>query len=227
MTPERIIEKAKECGFHMYPGKNDRFHIFAQAVIAEELATLEAKLREERRKALEEVAEWYGQIGYLLPKLEVSDAIRAQLAAVTAERDGLLNKSSMDDYREFCIDGEAEDPIERLRFFCSIAMSGQDWLDSEPFFDAVTAERDKLLAEKENRASSLADPLHGWQPLWSIPLADQGKQLVEPFRQDTRNEALDQAAAIVERQDVDPAFKLRMASAIRSLKEELPNPQKL
>ena len=43
----------------------------------------------------------------------------------------------------------------------------------------------------------------------------------------TRNEALDQAAAIVERQDVDPAFKLRMASAIRSLKEELPNPEKL
>lgn len=29
------------------------------------------------------------------------------------------------------------DPIERLRFFCSLAMSGQDWLDVEPLFEAV------------------------------------------------------------------------------------------
>ena len=37
------------------------------------------------------------------------------------------------------------DPIERLRFFCSIAMSRQqDWLDVEPFFNDVIAERDAL-----------------------------------------------------------------------------------
>jgi hypothetical protein len=29
-------------------------------------------------------------------------------------------------------------PLERLRFFCSLAMNGQDWLDVEPFFDALT-----------------------------------------------------------------------------------------
>ena len=29
-------------------------------------------------------------------------------------------------------------PIERLRFFCSLAMSPQDWLDAEAFFDAMT-----------------------------------------------------------------------------------------
>jgi hypothetical protein len=28
-------------------------------------------------------------------------------------------------------------PIERLRLFCSLAMSGQDWLDSESFFAAL------------------------------------------------------------------------------------------
>lgn len=33
------------------------------------------------------------------------------------------------------------DPIERLRFYCSLAMSGQDWLDAEPFFDALVADR--------------------------------------------------------------------------------------
>jgi hypothetical protein len=31
------------------------------------------------------------------------------------------------------------DPVEALRFFCSLAMSGQDWLDVEPLFDALTA----------------------------------------------------------------------------------------
>lgn len=31
------------------------------------------------------------------------------------------------------------DPLERLRFFCSNAMNSQDWLDSEPFFEAVQA----------------------------------------------------------------------------------------
>lgn len=34
---------------------------------------------------------------------------------------------------------DEQDPIERLRFFCSLAMNGQDWLDVEPFFDAITA----------------------------------------------------------------------------------------
>jgi hypothetical protein len=32
---------------------------------------------------------------------------------------------------------EEQDPVERLRFFCSLAMKGQDWLDVEPFFDAI------------------------------------------------------------------------------------------
>ena len=32
---------------------------------------------------------------------------------------------------------EEPDPVERLRFFCSIAMNGQDWLDVEEFFDAI------------------------------------------------------------------------------------------
>lgn len=35
--------------------------------------------------------------------------------------------------------GDEQDPIERLRFFCSIAMNGQDWVDVEPLFDDLTA----------------------------------------------------------------------------------------
>jgi hypothetical protein len=32
---------------------------------------------------------------------------------------------------------DKESPLERLRFFCSLAMNGQDWLDVEPFFAAL------------------------------------------------------------------------------------------
>ena len=35
---------------------------------------------------------------------------------------------------------EGLSPLERLRFFCSLAMSGQDWLDVEPFFAALEAD---------------------------------------------------------------------------------------
>ena len=41
-------------------------------------------------------------------------------------------------YDRFMEPGEEPDPIERLRFFCSLAMNGQDWLDVEPFFRALT-----------------------------------------------------------------------------------------
>ena len=34
-----------------------------------------------------------------------------------------------------CDGHEAPNALERLRFFCSLAMTGQDWLDVEPFFD--------------------------------------------------------------------------------------------
>lgn len=35
---------------------------------------------------------------------------------------------------------EENSPLERLRFFCSLAMSPRDWLDVEPFFDAIQKE---------------------------------------------------------------------------------------
>lgn len=61
---------------------------------------------------------------------------------------------------------EEPDPIERLRFFCSKAMSGQDWFDVEQFFDEVIAERDAL-------AAKLAE-LEGQEPVawlydWKAP----------------------------------------------------------
>jgi len=58
---------------------------------------------------------------------------------------------------------EETDPIERLRFFCSKAMSGQDWLDVEPFFDAALGDRGTLaakLAELEGQTDNLLSACH-------------------------------------------------------------------
>ena len=49
-----------------------------------------------------------------------------------------------------------DDPIERLRFFCSLAMDGQDWIDVEPFFGAVLTEM--LGPQKVLGAEEVAEP---------------------------------------------------------------------
>jgi hypothetical protein len=59
-------------------------------------------------------------------------------AAPTPER---AEKSAKQQYDASGCAEEEPDPIERLRFFCSLAMNGQDWIDVEPFFDAITPER--------------------------------------------------------------------------------------
>lgn len=47
--------------------------------------------------------------------------------------------TALERYTEAMKDCEPDTHIENLRFFCSLAMRGQDWLDVEPFFDAVIA----------------------------------------------------------------------------------------
>lgn len=37
-------------------------------------------------------------------------------------------------------DSSPDSNLEKLRFFCSLAMNGQDWLDSEDFFDKLENE---------------------------------------------------------------------------------------
>jgi len=41
---------------------------------------------------------------------------------------------------ERLMQNDQESPLERLRFFCSLAMNDQDWVDVEPFFDALQQE---------------------------------------------------------------------------------------
>lgn len=102
--------------------------------------------------------------------------------------------------------------------------------------DSLIHMQDIAIEQKDAEIAQLREQLAAYeaQPVVQICQLTPGKwtHLIERPHSTThldaiKQEALDQAAAIVERQDVDPAFKLRMASAIRSLKEELPDPQKL
>jgi hypothetical protein len=46
----------------------------------------------------------------------------------------------MDMYRAQRTEADLLPALERLRYFCSLAMKGHDWIDSEQFFDDVAAE---------------------------------------------------------------------------------------
>lgn len=50
------------------------------------------------------------------------------------------SKTSLEKYEYFMNGEEETDPVERLRFFLSIALSGQDWLDVEQFLDDISKE---------------------------------------------------------------------------------------
>jgi hypothetical protein len=54
--------------------------------------------------------------------------------------------TSLEHYNSIMEECDEHDPIERLRFFLSIALTGQDWLDVEQFIDSVSeqfSEREK------------------------------------------------------------------------------------
>jgi hypothetical protein len=48
-------------------------------------------------------------------------------------------------YNEIAATDDPGSPLERLRFFCSLAMRPQDWLDVAPFFDALAEQEDEAL----------------------------------------------------------------------------------
>ena len=84
-----------------------------------------------------------------------NDAIAAALASTQAEpvAQAETTKQKFDRLWEF---EPGYDPVEALRFFCSLAMSGRDWLDVEPLFDALTAapQPEPLQQQTAERASA-------------------------------------------------------------------------
>ena len=77
----------------------------------------------------EEVRRRHGIGGELMAARRERDELAAEMRGVF----GGTAKKRFDD----CGGSEEPDPIERLRFFCSLAMKGQDWIDVEPFFEAL------------------------------------------------------------------------------------------
>lgn len=69
-------------------------------------------------------------------KDEKCEYIRYTPSTPAAERP----ESALERFNKFGAN-EEQDALERLRFFCSLAMGSQDWIDVEQFFDAITAER--------------------------------------------------------------------------------------
>jgi len=60
---------------------------------------------------------------------------------------GMKEQTTLEKFYKFSGD-EEPDPLERLRFFCSLVMKGQDWLDVEQFFDDVKT----MIPNAENAA---------------------------------------------------------------------------
>ena len=57
-------------------------------------------------------------------------------------------QTALERYHASMDDEGLYEPLERLRFFCSCAMTGQDWLDVERFFDDVRAELEAARAKR-------------------------------------------------------------------------------
>ncbi|MFA7291844.1 MAG: hypothetical protein WC023_06305 [Rhodocyclaceae bacterium] len=64
--------------------------------------------------------------------------VEARYVATRPEVAAPLPETALQRYTRL-IEGDHDTPLENLRFFCSLAMNGQDWLDVEPFFDALAA----------------------------------------------------------------------------------------
>jgi hypothetical protein len=63
------------------------------------------------------------------------------------KRNDAGQQSALQRYAKFTKDDDSLSPLEQLRFFCSLAMSGQDWLDVERFFDALEGEQSAEAAQ--------------------------------------------------------------------------------
>jgi len=92
----------------------------------------------------------------MLPMLHAymlcSGGFREVWAAVLAAAPEPPASSAMQAFKE-CDGQSLPCPLERLRFFCSLAMNGQDWLDAEAFFDDV---RGSMPARRTHRRHYLA-----------------------------------------------------------------------
>lgn len=118
-------------------------------------------------------------------------------AAATPEPVG---EPALTRYKFLNIEGEELCPVERLRGFLPIALSGQDWLDVEPFLDALTrpapgvteTDADALLDFMEAHRVSVTPEYEGQ---WCARQYDDEPQAVAEFEAATPRDAIRALAA--------------------------------
>lgn len=81
--------------------------------------------------------------------------IKAAIAFYNQRKEQTMSENrhptALELYQRFTEGCEPTTPIERLRAFCSFAMSSQDWIDVEPFFAEVARENERLCSIVEMR----------------------------------------------------------------------------
>lgn len=106
--------------------------------------------------ALESLEKYRGQLDQY-GKHSAIESIAALEQAIKANAESVQQQSEPALVRFAANGGYDEvDPVERLRFFCSLAMQGKDWLDVEQFFDAIK-QRDEPVGEVVAATGSLGD----------------------------------------------------------------------
>lgn len=124
----------------------------------------------------------HGAVGNILTAEPCPDCTPPAHSAPAAQPAGAATPAApgvriraLDAYNIDTRDADPGSPIERLRFFCALTMSGQDWRDAEQFFadieaapqpavtagavDALTQAARDVLAERQRQISA-----EGWTP---------------------------------------------------------------
>lgn len=135
-TSKEIIAAAKAAGCELRDTKDGLIAYLGNSRMSDVIEHLYAiALEEGRRTEREECAQ-------ILERQDVDPSFKYRMA--NAIRNGAKRMTALELYNAN-MEGEIEpDPIERLRFFLSLALTGQDWLDVEQFIDDITNEINQL-----------------------------------------------------------------------------------
>ena len=125
----------------------------------DELVTLWDDDGASRGSAYMELRDLARQLERELAEAKLGEALHqnaaGQLAQMAVDSLPSSKKRTIEEFKE--IVGDDGTPLERLRFFCSFGLNGDDWLDVEPFFDAVEKELKQARSATERPSGEAAD----------------------------------------------------------------------
>jgi hypothetical protein len=174
---------------------------------------------------LESFEAWYEREGHLYtPNDGIKNGLKAawkaacQPAAATGQTLPISTHTSLGEavmgkgtakqrYDNLKVEEDETDPIERLRVFCSLAMNGQDWVDVEPFFDAITAaigQEPEAFYDGTSKEPDLQWAYDGYSPmpndvvLYAAPIGDNRAQVEKISTTLAASEGCDRNAVIEE-----------------------------